>query len=422
MSILKNFGKVNVLTITTKPSNDKKTRAKITTLDINSKKIKFPRKSIHTAIGNTNEISLIKREIDIPSVNEISLQITPKRLREIVANPNEHQKIKEDLKNVLSESYHKGINIGYPFLLNQRSPNEKEEDFKPFGKPTTRVIEKLFDLFDIDGIDVLILPSPSPNGYSLEWCKMSTDVFTKRKPDFMNEKAIFSGLIPLGNPSNHIKEMIDYYLKNKIESLTFDFYRMKVLESRMREIIEKNVGNKKWGNMYIHATNVPPNNYQGKSREPVLGSYDVLVSVYGFDSFGGIVIGGGSSKVLNKNEIKPAIQRKRYRLIETYGDYNYHGLKTLMQNEIIKCDSPIWKVKNILDIYDEKTLSNKSVDDLRNELHDHRNYVTHKEVNTYSNLIEKNTFLPHIQEKKAVTKELNSILNEFQKEKLNKFY
>ena len=410
-----------VLTISTKPSSDGKTRAKVTTIDINSKKIEFPRKSIHTSLGNTNEIALFRKEFDIPTVNEISIQITPKRLREIVSNPKEHQKIKDDIRNVLSESHDKGINIGYPFLLNQRAPNEKEEDYKPFDKPTIKIMEKLFDLFDIENIDVLILPSPSPNGHSLEWSKMATDVFTQRKPDYMNEKAILSGCVPLGNPNNHIKEIINYYKKKNINSLTFDFFTMKVLESRMREIIENNVGIKKWKKMFIHSTNVPPNNYRGKSRESILGSYDVLVSVYGFDSFGGIVKGGGASKTYKKNEIKPALHRKRYRLIENYGDYNYDGLKTLMKNETIKCNSPIWKTSNVLDVYDNKTLSSGSIIKLANELRDHRNYVTHKEVNTYSKLIENKKFLSHIQDKKASTKELSSILNEFNKQKLNDF-
>lgn len=406
------------MTISTKPSSDGKTRAKITTVDINTKKIVFPKKSIHTSLHNTNEIALIKKELDIPSVNEISLQITPKRLREIISNPKEHQKIKDGIRNVLSESHDKGINIGYPFLLNQRTPNEKEDDYKPFGKPTQKILEKLFDLFDIENIDVLVLPSPSPNGYSYEWSKMATDVFTQRKPDYMNE-VIFSGCVPLGNPKNHVKEIIKYYLKNNIESLTFDFFGIRVLESRMREIIENYVG-KKWEKMLNLSTNVPPNNFQ-KFREQILGSYDVLVSVYGFDSFNGIVKGGGSTKIAKKNEIKEKLRRKRYRLIDTYGDYNYDGISKLVESETIKSDSPIWKSNNILDIYDNKTLSNSSITRLANELRDHRNYVTHKEVNTYSKLIEKNKYLTHIQEKKASAKELNSILNEFKKQKLDKF-
>ena len=93
-----------------------------------------------------------------------------------------------------------------------------------------------------------------------------------------------------------------------------------------------------------------------------------------------------------------------------------------MQHENIKCNSPIWKVSNILDIYNNKTLSNSSIKKLSNELRDHRNFVTHKEVNTYSKLIEKNKYLSHIQDKKASAKELNSILNEFKKQKLNNFY
>ncbi len=404
--------------ITTKPSTDGKTRAKTTTVDINSKKINFPRKTIHTALKNTNEVALFKKEFDVPTVNEISVQITPKRLKEIVSDSKEHQKIKDDIRNVLSESHDKGINIGYPFLLNQRSPNEKERDFKPFGKPTQKIIEKIFDLYDIEGIDILILPSPSPNGHSYEWSKMATDIFTHRTPDYMNE-VIFSGCVPLGNPNNHVKEIIKYYLNNKIKSLTFDFYGMKVLESRMREIIEKHVG-KKWEKMLNLSTNVPPNNYLGKFREPILGTYDVLVSVYGFDSFGGIVKGGGSIKTYTKNEIQEKLRRKRYRLIETYGDYNYDGLNTIMQHEKIKCNSPVWKVNNILDIYD-KTLSNSSITKLSDELRDHRNYVTHKEVNTYSKLIENNKYLSHIQDKKASAKELNSIISEMEQKKLNGF-
>ena len=419
MNILRDFGKVNVLTISTKPSQDSNTRAKSTVVDINTKKIEFPKKTIHTSLNNTTEIAIIKKEIDIPAVNEVSLQITPKRLREIVSNPKEHQKIKDGIRNVLSESYDKGINIGYPFLLNQRTPNEKVEDYKPFGKPTQKILEKIYDLFDIEGIDILILPSPSPNGFSYEWSKMATDVFTQRKPDYMNE-IIFSGCIPLGNPKNHVKEIIKYYLKNNIKSFSFDFFGMKVLESRMREIIEDYVG-KKWEKMLILSTNVPPYNFQGKFRESVLGSYDVLVSVYGFDSFNGIVRGGGETKTLKKNEIEPKLKRKRYRVIDTYGDYNYDGLSKLKENVTIKSDSPIWKVNNVLDIYDNKTLSNSSIMKLANELRNHRNYVTHREVNTYSKLIDGNKYLSHIQDKKASAKELNSILNEFKKQKLNDF-
>lgn len=187
----------------------------------------------------------------------------------------------------------------------------------------------------------------------------------------------------------------------------------------MREIIENYVG-KKWEKMLNLSTNVPPNNFQN-FREQILGSYDVLVSVYGFDSFNGIIKGGGSTKTSNKNEIREKLRRKRYRLIDTYGDYNYDGISKLVENENIKSNSPIWKSNNILNIYDNKTLSNSSITRLANELKNHRNYVTHKEVNTYSKLIEKNKYLTHIQEKKASAKELNSILNEFNKQKLNNF-
>lgn len=421
MSILKNIGKVKGLIINTKPSEDKKTRAKATTLDLNSKKVKFPRKTIHTSSNKDWELSIFQKEFDIPTVNEILIQITPKRLREIVTNSKEHQRIKEDVKTTISKAHHKGINIGYPLLLNQRSPHESKDDYEPFGKPTQRMLEKLFDLFDVDGMDMIILPSPSPNGRTLEWCKLATTVFKNRKPDYMNE-VLFSGIVPLGNPENHVKDIIEYYLKNKIQSLTFDFCSRKVLESKMREIIENYIGKKLWEKMFIHGTNVPANNFLSGYKEPLLGLYDLLISVYGFDTFVNIVKGGSDSKNYKKNEINEKMRRKRYRLIDTYGDYNYNGLKALSENETIKIDSPIWKTNNVLDIYDSKTISISSMNDLSNELREHRNFVTHKEVNNYSNLIGKNKFLSHIENKKASAKELNSILNEFNIQKLNNFY
>lgn len=403
------------LIISTKPSTDKKTRAKATTININKKKVKFPKKTIHTTLNNIDELSVIKQQLDVSHANEIAIQITPSLLREIVSNPKKHQDIKE---NIRSKSIEKSINIGYPFLLNQRSSHEDKASFEPFGKPTQKIIEKIFDLFDVENMDAIILPAPSPNGDSIKWCMMATDIFMKRKPDFMNE-VLISGIVPLGNPENHIKEIIEYYLKNNIQAFSFDFLGRKVLESRMRGIIENYVGIKKWNKMFIHGTNVPANNSLNW-QEPMINLYDILVSVYGFDAFGGIVRGFGNQP--DKNKIKEAMRRKRFRFIETYGDYNYNGLKMLSDQEKLKCRSPIFKTNNPMDIYDNKSISIKSFNELSNELRNHKNYVTHKETNTFYNLIIKNKFLSHLQEKKASTKELNSILNEFQRDNLSKFY
>jgi len=415
MNILKNTGMVNDLIINTKPSSDGKTRAKATSIEINTKKVKFPGKTIHTSLSSNDELTLIKKEIDLPSANEIAIQITPKLLREIIGDPRKHQEIKENIRKKSIEKY---INIGYPLLLNQRSSHEDKVSFKPFGKPTQRIIEKIFDLFDVENMDVIILPSPSPNGNSVEWCKLATDIFLKRKSEFMNEFLI-SGVVPLGNPENHVKEIIEYYLKNNIQALSFDFCRRKVLESRMREILESYIGIEKWEKMFIHGTNVPANNSMAY-REPTLGLYDILVSVYGFDAFGGIISGGGD--LPEKNKIKETMRRKRFRFIDTYGDYNYDGLKILSEQKNLKLNSSILKTSNPIEIYDEKTATIPSFLQLSKELRNHRNYVTHKEMNKFYDLINNKKFLSHIQEKKASAKELNSILNEFQIEKLNKFY
>ena len=417
MNTLKSIGKVRDLIISTKPSTDGKTRAKATVIDINKKKILFPRKTVHSSANNLDEISLFRKEFDIPTVTEIMVQITPKRLREIIADPIEHQKVKDNITKILSETDPKGLNFGYPYLLNQRSPGESKEHFEPFGKPTQKMIEKIFDLFDVEHIDGLIFPVPSPNGNSYEWGRLSADIFTKRKPDFLNE-VIFSGMVPIGNPKTDLKSLINYYLEQGLQSLTFDFCGRKVLESNMRELID-DVGDK-WKDLYVHGTNVPSNNFMGTFREPALASYDLLVSVYGFDSFGNIVK-GVQSDLPEKDEIKTKMRRKRFRIIGTYGDYNYEGLKMLSEHEALKCNSPIWKTNNPLDIYDDKTISLTSFKQLSNELRSHRSYVTHKEINNYNKLIETNKYLAHIENKKDASKELDSILTRMNVRKLNHF-
>jgi hypothetical protein len=86
----------------------------------------------------------------------------------------------------------------------------------------------------------------------------------------------------------------------------------------------------------------------------------------------------------------------------------------------LKCDSPVWKTNNPLDIYDDKTISLTSFKQLSNELRSHRSYVTHKEINNYNKLIEINKYLAHIESKKDASKELDSILTRMNVRKLNK--
>jgi hypothetical protein len=406
---------VKDLTVETKITTDKRIKAKATKININKKEVKLPQKAVHASLDNIDEVTLFKNEFDNHPITELAIKITPKRLREIVSNSSEHQKIKDNIRAVFSEADDKSVNIGYPFLVNERSPGEKETDFIPFDKPTKKIIEKIYDLFDVESVDVIIFPTPSPNGNSLEWCKMSTEVFIKRTPDYMNE-VIYSGIIPIGIPENKAINIADYYLEQGLESLTFDFYSRKIPESRMRAIIDK-IGDK-WSNLYIHGTNVPPYNFHGTFRQPTLASYNLLISVYGFDSFGNIRF-GRSGEPIERNKIKTRMKAKRFRLTDTYGDYNYEGLKSISSSENIKCDSPFCKTKNPLDIYDDKQSSNTDFVQLSNELRQHRNFVTYKETTGLYGLISNNKYGPYIENKKAATKELNSIFAEIGIKKLN---
>ncbi|HEY0089147.1 MAG TPA: hypothetical protein VGB37_09895 [Candidatus Lokiarchaeia archaeon] len=406
------------MTIETKKSKEKKLRAKATKINVNKKSIKFPRKVIHTSLDNIDELTFFKKEFDTNPITELVIKITPKRLREIVSNSSEHPKTKDNIRAVFSQSGTKGFNVGYPLLINERSPGEKESEFISFGKPTEKIIEKIYDLFDVEQVDAIIFPAPSPNGDSSDWCKMSTDVFTNRKPDYMSEETMFSGIIPIGIPESKAIKIANYYITNGLESLTFDFCSRKVPESRMRAIIDE-IGDK-WNNLYVHGTNVPSYNFHGTFKTPSLASYDLLISVYGFDSFGNIRI-GRAGELPEKNKIKTKMQSKRFRLTETYGDYNYEGLKAILSSEKITCNSPIFKTRNPLDIYDNKEITEKSFIQLTSELKQHRNYISHKEMIDLYDLISKEKYDDYLQTKKAATKELNSIYAEMGVKKLKDY-
>jgi len=393
------------LTVKVEVKGEGRNRAKATKIDLNRKMIKFPRKATHSSVDNTHDVALYRKDFGNQPFTEIAIQITPSRLKKIVANDSEHQRIKDQLRRALSDSGDKGLNIGYPYLLNQKSQGESDADFKPFGKPTRKMIERIFDLFDISGMDMVILPSPSPNGNSTDWCKMATDVFTTRKPDFMNE-FVFSGMVPIGIPSKKASDIANYYLKNKLESLTFDFASRKISEVRMKEIIVE-VGDK-WGDVHVHATNVPSYNWYGTYKQTAIPTYDLLISTYGFDSFGNLRSGRGGDTI-EKQKIKPKMRTKRFRLTETYGDYNYNGLKTIMEHEDIKMKSPVVKSKNPLDIYDKKENTKDAYDQLTSELKRHRNFVTHSEMNGLYDKIKNKKYNDYLDTKKVATKELQSI-------------
>lgn len=383
----------------------KEGRAKHTRIKINKKHLDFPRKASHLSKTDSSEVSLVKTEFGTPLVTEFALKITPKTLRTLVTSSKKHQQIKDSIRNMLSETGNKGINIIYPLLVNQRSPNEDKSDFRPFGKPTEKILEKLFDLLDIENLDVLILPVASSNGESIEWVKTSTKVFKNRKPDFLGEY-ILSGLVPRNVKETKAIEITKHYLKNDIKSLSFDFASRKVPEGRMRGIIDA-IG-KQWGDIYVHGTNVPHYDWHGTWRKSILPTYDLLVSTYGFDSFGNLRLGMSGDPPPQK-KIKDKMERKRYRLIETYGTYDYKGLKRILDTHTLNCNCPVCKKTHPLDIYNRPNTIN-DLGTLSDDLKTHRLFSTHKEMNKVSKLIDKNKYFDHIKDKKDATNELSSIL------------
>jgi hypothetical protein len=384
--------------------DDSQRRAKHTRLEINKKRGDFPLKAANTSSANDDEISIAARQLGRTVVNQHTLLIKPIRLREIVANPTEHQNVKDAIRNALAPHQKNTLNIIYPLLLNQRAPNEKT--LQPFPQPNQKIVEKLFDLLDVEGVDIMVTPVALDDRHEAEWAAIGADVFSNRKADFVDEYAP-SGLIPSGVSEGTAQSMAATYLRNGFQSLTFDLAGRRVKEGWMRGIIDSTPI---WDKLLILGVNVPYYNWHGTFRNPIMPMYDLLVSVYGFDSFSGVTV-GYSGEPEKPERLAKKMALKRYCITETYGAYNKQGLATILQNARTRCSCPVCRLtRNPIQLY-ERDPTQSDLDELTADLKIHRLHVTHGEMKDAYALIDKGRYHSHLSTKRAATNELQSILD-----------
>jgi len=253
---------------------------------------------------------------------------------------------------------------------------------------------------------MLITPVALDDKNEMQWAKMSAEIFSSRKPDFLDE-FILSGLVPGSVSEGMAIQMNTTYIENGFESLTFDFAGRKVRETRMRNIIDSNPI---WDELYVHGTNVPHYNWQGTFRNPVMPTYDLLVSVYGFDSYSNLRMGfGGGGGTITPEKVFTKMKNKRYRIIDSYGTYNKEGLTNLIEQHNISCKCPICRpYSSPIDIYD-RPVNTRELFVLGDEMKNHRLHVTHGEIKKVASLIDKGKYHEYLIDKKDATKELNAI-------------
>jgi hypothetical protein len=380
-------------------------RAKHSRISLNSKRVDFPLKATNIGQSELQEIDIARRETGRPIFNQIGVQITPRRLRELVTNLKAHQDTKDSIRRVLARTTGKELNVIVPLLMNQRSSHEPEDEFRPFPQPTQKMVERIFDLCDIDGIDMLVTPV-AQNDAQEAWARIAADVYANRKPDFLNE-CIRSGMIPNSVSEGTAKKMAALYIANGFDSLTFDFAAQKVREVRMREIIHSVPI---WGDLFIHGINVPHHDWHGTYNRNVMPTYDLLVSVYGFDSFGG-VMWGYKDDIEKPEKIANKMGRKRYCVTDTYGAYTKSGLAQLLDAMSYKCRCPVCsKVSSPLELY-SGAATRSDLDLLGARLKTHRLHVTHKEVKGVSGLIDASKYYDYLYNKKAAANELRGIIS-----------
>jgi len=400
--------------VATPPVPGGRVRIKQINVDLNGKKTEYPRKLAQISGGNTHESDMVKGELDVATPSEYYLELTPSTISNIVNDGRAHQKMKDQIQRNISKAQKATVSI-YIRLKDEKDDNRQ---LLPFPRPSDPILAKIFDLVDLDGVDVINLPIRSDS--AINWMNKGLEVFLTRKPDFLGEYKL-SGYIPNMVTDATAQAMVEKYVKSGIDCLTFDFGGHSIPTSMIRGIADDTVGRERWGEMYIHGVNVP--HYDSRTwTKPVSGEYDLLMGIYGFDSFTNMRYspGGGPTE---DEKIPFKIRNQRYSMVESYGMYNKEGLEALSQTHDISCPCPICRSMDPLDLY-ENALADPSpkalkagLERLRGNMKTHRQYHAHLECLKLHDIIRKEAYVDYLDEKRQATNEINSMVHDQSKGK-----
>lgn len=395
--------------VLTPPEEGSRKRIKRIRVDVNGKRAEYPRKLAQISASSAGEGGMVKAELGMDVPTEYYLEISNSTLRSIVADGKEHQRQKNRIQRRIAQSGG-SLNMVYIRLKDEWDGSGQ---VAPFPRPTEAVLNKIFDLADVDGVDLVCLPvhESSP----LDWAKRSLEVFSKRGADFMEEFKLV-GHVPWSISSSARKAIVRMYAEAGLDCLSFDFGGRTVSTSETREIIENVIGEERWGGMYVHGANVPYYDYNTYANH-VSGSYDLLMGLYGFDSFTNqrFATGGGAS---GEKALVSRIKNRRYAVIDDYGMYRMEGLERMMETGNHSCPCPACRRSRPLDLYYDalgnsgsKALK-EALDYVDGEMKTHRHYSAHVECSNLQRVVGKGTYSEHLSEKKRAKREIDSILND----------
>lgn len=382
-------------------------RAKVVELDINGKQAEGPRRFVHINRRAEGDLSLFHDHINARPVTEIYVQMRPAYLRKILTDSREHQRAKDDVRRAVASAGNDSINLLRVGMENLPVPNEPPEDSGPHGPPTVPAVTKLFDLCDVNGVDAISMPTPTT--HTLQWARMTSNIFRTRRPDFLRE-VIWFGSIPISLPQTDAANLLKHYYSEGYEAIYVDFLARKVPESWVRGLVDVNEA--RWAQLCLAGGNVLADVSQGTWRRRIIPNYDVLTQVYGFDAFANLRMGmGGDFEGTTTEKFEAMRVRGRYRITDTYGAYNLEGLRVFHENDgVHRCPCPTCHNDNPEAIYGRFHASQDGVESLRKALRAHRTYVTHTEMLELNRVIQAETYGEHIARKVEATNEIASIL------------
>lgn len=278
----------------------------------------------------------------------------------------------------------------------------------PVFKIDEEMAKNIFDILDSQYNHMLVLPLP-PFIDNIESVKNLIDVFKNRKSYFGMERPIM-GTIPHGINGNMMEKLIDEYHKNGINLFGFDFNGgrpKRLIIQFIKDKIIKRLGS----NYFLEGLNLAKGHYLRYDIRPI---NDLLTLLCGVDSFNNQRF---PPRFMPRwSDLSPKVQQRRidnvrFRILDTYGEYNRFGLEESSFNFDKQNETSILNKTNYDSIYDTNTTKEEFWNLYQNSRL-HNWILTHKEINTtIRKEIENHNLVNYFQEKQYVVNDVNDFLS-----------
>jgi hypothetical protein len=305
---------------------DPEVQMRLTTLNVKSKRMDFPRRSLCLTKEARSESHMVTNP-HIRGVNEIPRRVTKDLVLDIDNDGEKQERFYGDIASRF-RSTNSADEINMFVFTYENGPRDKNDPRRrgPNRVPSDTETEYLCHLLDHDLFNDIWVPPIVRGLKGSEYLPYLKAFYELAKP---KKNVLVAGLIPRFGRLD-IRRLADVYLNQDINYLVMDFDDKNPLaligNINATMAIARAIEDKSGAPCFVHGINVPF--YRGLWNDEVLMARDILLFGFGFDCF-------GSSHVfrpwhpMDKTVLERIKnERKRYRLFSR-NDYGYHRDDTI---------------------------------------------------------------------------------------------